>query len=148
LGVGDSVLVIATAEHREHLLKQLQNCGVDVRLHARQGRYVMLDTSETLATFMRDGMPDAKLFRTTAVGILDEARRSARSQAKRLTVFGEMVAVLWDQGNHAAALQLEALWNETLNDRVFHLHCAYPRQSVLSDAHMSAICGAHSHLVQ
>lgn len=136
------------AEHREQLLAQLQNCGIDVRQYARQRRYTMLDASETLGTFMRHGRPNAKLFSATVGEILDEAIRSVRGEGARLTAFGEMVAILWEQGNKRAALQLEALWNEALNERAFHIHCAYPRQSVLCDEDFAAIRSAHSHVVQ
>ena len=33
-----------------------------------------------------------------------------------MRIFGEMVALLWQQGNPAAALRLEALWNELAHD--------------------------------
>jgi hypothetical protein len=90
---GDTVLIIATAEHREQLLTDLQDCGLDVRLHAREGRYMMLDAHQTLATFMRDGLPNNKLFTTAVCDILDHAHDSALANGKCLTVFGEMVAV-------------------------------------------------------
>jgi hypothetical protein len=49
------MLVIATTEHRSQLLRDLQDCGLDVREHAREGRYTMLDARQTLAAFMQDG---------------------------------------------------------------------------------------------
>ena len=67
-----------------------------------------------------------------------------------LTVFGEMVAVLWEQGKKEAALELERLWNEILNGHPFHLHCAYPRWAFITDEDqdgLDAIYRTHSHLV-
>src|SRR5580692_3791356 len=93
---GDSVLIVATSEHRDLLTAALRSCGLDVREHARERRYSMLDASETLATFMKDGMPDAKLFEATMGEILDEVRSAAIAKGKDLTVFGEMVAILWE----------------------------------------------------
>ena len=143
---GDSVVIIATSAHRQQLLKDLQSCGLDVRTHARDGRYTMLDAQQTLAMFMREGVPDGKLF-TGAVGdMLDNAHNSALANGKRLTVFGEMVAVLWEEGKKDAALQLENLWNDALNDRAFHMHCAYP-QAILTDGDLAAISSAHTHIV-
>jgi hypothetical protein len=144
---GDSALIIATAEHRNQLLRDLPDCGLDVREHAREGRYAMLDARVTLAAFMQDGMPDTNLFNTAVGDILDGIGGSSRTSGKRLTVFGEMVAVLWDDGQKDAALQLEALWNATLNERAFHLHCAYP-QDILTDGDVAAIRSVHSHFVQ
>jgi hypothetical protein len=144
---GDSVLIIATAEHRGQLLRDLQDCGLDVREHAREGRYTMLDARQTLAAFMRNGIPDADLFHAAVGEILDGIRRSAQNSGKRLTVFGGMVAVLWDDGQKDVALQLEALWNDTLSNRAFHLHCAYPHD-ILTEGDVAVICSAHSHIVQ
>jgi hypothetical protein len=64
-----------------------------------------------------------------------------------LTVFGEMVSVLWDEGKKDAALQLEALWNDALRERAFHLHCAYPRLGFINDGDETAVCGAHTHVL-
>ena len=76
---------------------------------------------------MVNGMPDRGLFRTSGGDVLAKPRKAARSKAQGLMVFGEMVAVLWDKGAKDAALQREALWNDALHDRAFHLHCVYPR---------------------
>jgi len=148
LRTGDSVLVVATAEHREELLKELRGCGLNVTRHAREGRYTMLDASQTLATFMRDGMPDAERFSAVVGPLLGQASASARGKEKRLTVFGEMVAVLWEAGNKEGALQLEGLWNNALASRAFHLHCAYPHPHMFTDQELEAVRSAHSHLVQ
>lgn len=61
--------------------------------------------------------------------LLTDAKQSARNGNYGLTVFGEMVALLWAQGNKQGALELEALWNDVLSERTFYLHCAYPRRA-------------------
>jgi hypothetical protein len=43
-----------------------------------------------------------------------------------LRIFGEMVAVLWNDGKHDAALSLEELWNDLREEHDFSLFCAYP----------------------
>ncbi|MCU1286180.1 MAG: domain S-box protein [Acidobacteriales bacterium] len=146
LQVGNSILIVASEEHRTSLVNCLEEVGVDVRSTARSGRFVMLDAGETLGTFMVDGHPDGSLFKSSVGKILADIRRSARDGG--LTVFGEMVTILWERGNREAALKLESLWNEALNDRAFHLHCAYPRWSLLKDQdqEIAAICGNHSHV--
>ncbi len=150
LEIGNSVLIVATASHREQLVRELKEAGVDVRGHARDGRFTMYDAKDTLATFMLKGMPDRDLFMASIGKLLEEAKKSARSKEQGLTVFGEMVSVLWDAGKKEAALQLEALWNDVLHDRVFHLHCAYPRWSFVNDgdeAGLADVCHAHSHVL-
>jgi hypothetical protein len=146
--VGNSVLLVATPGHREGLVKCLERLEVDVRKYAREGQFSMFDAEELLSTFMRGGVPDPKLFRTSVGKLLTEAKKAARGKDEGLTVFGEMVAVLWEQRNKAGALQLERLWNESLKGRAFHLHCAYPQWLLENDgAGMRDIAETHSHIV-
>ena len=150
LQVGGSVLIVATASHRDQLVKELSHAGVDVRKQAREGSFTMYDAKETLATFMLRGRPDRDLFMESVGNLLKVAKKNARSQTGGLTVFGEMVSVLWDEGKKKAALELEALWNDALNERAFHLHCAYPRWGFINDGDesgMAAVCHAHSHVL-
>jgi KaiC/GvpD/RAD55 family RecA-like ATPase len=146
LRVGDAVLIVATPEHRRDLVQQLKDAGIDVRSVAREGRFTMLDARELLAAFMVNGMPARHMFMESVGSMLSQVKSASRSSSQSLTVFGEMVAVLWDEGKKDAALALESLWNELLNDNSFHLHCAYPR-SVFSDGDESAVCSMHSHLL-
>lgn len=150
LHIGNSVLIVATKEHRSQLVKALQERGLDIRQHAREGRYTMIDAEQSLDKFMVKGWPDARLFRQSVGTLIEDVRKKARSKDGGLTVFGEMVAVLWDKGNKEAALELEKLWNDALSTRAFHLHCAYPRWSFIDDPNglgLAAVCQAHSHVL-
>ena len=146
--VGNSVLLVATPEHREQLVNCLERLEVDVRKHIREGQFSMFDAEELLSTFMVNDVPHPKLFLTSVGNVLADPKKAARSKDQGLTVFGEMVAVLWQQGNKTGALALEKLWNDLLNDRAFHLHCAYPQSLVENDLEgMQGITEAHSHVV-
>jgi hypothetical protein len=145
--VGNSVLIVATKDHREQLTDALQRLEVNVRRYAREQRFTMCDAEETLSKFMVKGMPDRKLFLSSVGRVLFDVKKAARSKEQGLTVFGEMVAELWDKGNKAGALALESLWNGLLNDRVFHLHCAYPRSLFSEDrSGMANVCESHTHV--
>jgi len=146
LRVGDAVLVVATAEHRSQLIREVEICGVDIRAHAREGLYTMVDAEELLATFMVNGMPDRDMFEASVGSMLRQAHKSARGSHQGLTVFGEMVAVLWDAGKKDAALQLEALWNDAQLNHSFHLHCAYPRAGFINGDE-ALVCNMHSHVL-
>jgi KaiC/GvpD/RAD55 family RecA-like ATPase len=148
LRMGDSALVIATPEHREQLVKSLGEVGINLRSCAREGRYTMVDAHELLAQFMRHGMPDAKLFRESVGNVLASAYERARSRNKRVTAFGEMVAILWDNDEKEAALKLEGLWNEALREHSFHLHCAYPRGIFDNVGDIDSVHSMHTHVVQ
>lgn len=148
LRLGDSALIIATAEHRESLVKALAEVGVDPRACARDERYTMLDAGQLLSAFMRDGMPDVQLFRQSIGSVLLDARRRADARSHGLIVFGEMVALLWQEGNKAGALKLEELWNSAMRDVTFHLHCAYPRNGFHESFDIDSVHNLHTHIVQ
>jgi hypothetical protein len=60
-----------------------------------------------------------------------------------------MVAILWAEGNVAAALALEELWNDFLMKHPARLFCAYP-STVLDDenkAGVDGVRGCHSHVL-
>lgn len=148
LHMGNSVVAVATGEHRRELVSKLENFGVDVRNAARIGSFSMFDAGEILDTFMRRGRPDAKLFHSQISKILGEANRAAPRGG--VTVFGEMVAVLWGEGNRKGALEVEELWNASARMQTFHLHCGYPREFFGKDARgrswLDAVCKTHSHV--
>ena len=146
--VGNSVLLVCTAEHRGELIKTLDRLEVDVRNYARKGRFSVCDAAEMLDMFMVSGSPDPKLFQDSVGSLLSNAKKVAISKNHGLTVFGEMVAVLWEQGNKDGALALERLWNDALNESAFHLHCAYPTWLFSpDDAERMEICEVHSHVL-
>lgn len=148
IDTGNSVVIVATEDHRRQLVSALENWGVDPRGLEKDGRLHFLDAREMLDKFMVGGHPDNKLFLNSVGKLLTSAKRSAWNSHHGLTVFGEMVAVLWEEGNPAGALELEALWNDLLNDRAFHLHCAYPRHIVNADPlALRAVCESHSHVI-
>jgi hypothetical protein len=64
--------------------------------------------------------------------------------------YGEMVALLWDAGNVAGAIELEALWNDLLDDVRFGLFCAYPSASVAGHGDVEAsrrVCDLHTSVI-
>jgi len=146
--IGDSVLMVCTEDHRLKLVKALDRLEMDVREYARKGRFTICDANELLAMFMTDGLPDARRFTSLVGELVLEAKKAARSKDQSVTVFGEMVAVLWEAGNKAGAIELEKLWNDTMRRQVFHLHCAYPEWLFGEDAaEMRQICELHSHVL-
>lgn len=149
IAAGDSAVVIATKAHRDGLRDRLANSGLDLAVASKQGRFLSLDAAETLAQFMVDGHPDSSLFEN-AVGPIISQLAAAEGKTRRVAAFGEMVALLWAEGNQEAALQLERLWNQLSEKHTFQLHCAYPmnlfRQARDGEG-LKSICSEHSHIV-
>jgi anti-sigma regulatory factor (Ser/Thr protein kinase) len=139
LSQDESVVIVATEQHRAALAMVL-----DSQFGAEN--LVVVDAADLLTTFMIDGDPDPGLFETVIGGIVDAAARGGRA----VRVFGEMVAVLWEQGNVTGALALEGLWNDLAATRRFFLMCAYPSSSFDGGSlhAMNSVCQLHSKLVQ
>jgi hypothetical protein len=143
---GDSVIVIATPDHRGAFEDALGTAGVDVEVARGDGRLLVLDADDTLAGFMVDGRPDPATFDAVVGTVV----RGASADGRRVRAFGEMVALLWDAGNVPAAIELEELWNGLGQHTPFSLFCAYPAHLV-SDwraaEQFSAVCHLHSEVV-
>ncbi|MBA2607581.1 MAG: MEDS domain-containing protein [Actinobacteria bacterium] len=120
--------------------------GCDLENKIDRGLYIGLDAAGTLEAFMVDGMPDAGRFRATIEPFLRDAARAGRD----LRAFGEMVALLWDEGNAAAALALEDLWNGLAAWHAFALYCAYPAASLAGAVGLDAaahVCASHTEMI-
>jgi signal transduction histidine kinase len=151
LVTGDAAVVIATKAHRDGLIQRLQFCGLEMGRAIEQGRYIALDAAETLATFMVDGSPDAALFTEVIGNVLGLAAAAAASgNPGHISAFGEMVALLWEQGNGEAAVRLEQLWNNMSRMYRLSLRCAYPMSGFDREEHgdlFLKICAEHSHVI-
>jgi MEDS: MEthanogen/methylotroph, DcmR Sensory domain len=146
LVAGDTAIVVASASHGDACGRALERAGIDLREVARQGRYFALDAAATLSTFMVDAMPNAARFRSTMGELISLAAQDQRV----VCIYGEMVAVLWDQGNIAAAIALERLWNDLAYTHPFSLLCAYPIRAFNTDAgkaHFQEVCAQHSEVI-
>jgi len=141
-------VVVATEPHRRAVVDALAARGVDVNAAREAGDLVLLDARETLAQFMRDGGPDRAAFRFVVGGVVQTASR--RSSTGKIRAYGEMVNLLWQEGNTDAAIVLEELWNELGNEFDFSLLCAYAMPNFNQAEHAAQferICGTHTHVL-
>jgi len=84
LKVGTTVVVVAAESHRESLLLELQEHGVDIAAAIEQGLCVSLDVAETLATFMVNDLPDPEQFLRVAGDLVTEAAKAAKGESPRV----------------------------------------------------------------
>lgn len=145
LRIGDSAIVIASAEHRRALENRLVARGIDLAKARSGDQYIPLGAEETLARFMVNGWPDDERFNLVVNELLTRARKSGR----RVRAFGEMVAVMWARGDQGATVRLEHLWHKLCQAEAFSLFCAYPRSGFTQDAaaSISELCAAHSQVI-
>lgn len=149
LAVGDAALAVATKAHRAELDLRLAARGLDTAKAAIQGRYIILDASETLSKFTTDGSVNQELFHAVIGGILAQVQATI-GKDHRIAVFGEMVALLWADGRTQEALLVEQFWNELAKRHSFSLFCAYPMtgfNNVKQIEPFLTMCGEHSGVV-
>ena len=75
---------------------------------------------------------------------MDHALATREPGSVRL--YGEMVAVLWQQGDEPGALALEAMWRDYLAKRPMPLLCTYPQRSLDGHRDSAAVLAAHDHV--
>lgn len=145
IAADECVILIATAGHLSTLTDRLTRQGNDIDALTADDQLILLDAKETLAQFMVNGWPEADLFNKTVSRIIQRAKNKNRS----VRAFGEMVALLWAEGETAATVHLEILWNRFCETQAFCLLCAYPRAGFTQDINSSAhtICCAHSKMI-
>lgn len=121
---GEAVVVIATPDHCRGLEQRLAEMDeapprVGDNLH-------LLDANECLASFMVNGWPDKTLF----FGTMTDLVRRASAGGRKIRLFGEMVALLWERRACESTVRLEYLWDELCARENLPLFCAYPRRSL------------------
>ncbi len=145
LRAGDVAVIVATQDHAEAFQRQAAANGADLEAARADGSLVVVDAGRALEQFMVDGRPDPEAFHDRIGDLLQKP-----GDGRAVRVYGEMVALLWDEGNVVAAIELEALWNDLGRALDFSLLCAYPRASMADDRHGDAratVCRLHGDVV-
>jgi hypothetical protein len=144
LMTGEGVIVIATRAHLRAIEDRLGEFTIGMAMHRLTEAYVTIDAHEALDKFMVKGWPDDELFLKFVTGLMSRASTGGR----RVRAFGEMVALLLAQGNSAATIRLEHLWNGVCKLNKLPLFCAYPRaEFTKASASLGEICAAHSRII-
>ena len=147
LKAGNAAVVVATESHRNSLLRRLQVQGVNIGTAIEQRRYIALDATDALSTFMVDEAPDPARFMETFGNLIATAGKAAIGEHRRVAVFGECVQLLWARGNAEAAIQMEKLGNLLIQAHEVDILCGYSVGGVLGDmdSHIfEQICAEHS----
>jgi hypothetical protein len=138
-------IVIATPDHRDIIVRHLDNRGFDVQRLEASHQLLMRDSEEVLSRFIVDGVPDRQRFRAVMAPLIEMVGKGRPGCVIR--AYGEMVDVLWKAGQAAAAIRLETLWNELAQTHEFALLCGYSMGSFYKDAPQGDICRQHTHVL-
>ena len=127
---GGLAIVIATETHRRIFAAGLPDAG---------GRLVMLDADEAMHTLLIDD----RVARHRFDKLIGELIQEATAGGQPVHAYGEIVAVMWAEGQVNAALELEALWNELGQAHEFSLYCAYPTPMMTAESDLDAVEEVH-----
>jgi signal transduction histidine kinase len=140
---GEATLMVATRPHRKAIIERLAAEG-----HRLDG-LVLLDAHETLARIMEGDMPDPTRFQGLLADIFTQLERVG-GERPRARGYGEMVNLLWNDGNQRAAIRLEELWNAARQTRPFTLLCAYVMGGMYREDDTEQfldVCRQHQHVL-
>ncbi len=144
---GKSGIVCATPPHVAAVRQSMQAHDIDVQRLEKLGRFITLDAADALLRFMNPDLPDQRKFESLLGPVIRHAEAAAVAKNNRVTIVGEMVALLWAAERIGATIKLEQLWNGLARTYCFHLRCAYPAsdfQGNLMDQPYTSICAQHS----
>ena len=133
---GESMLLVATPEHR---------AGIEADLRRRGARldqlpYHAFDAAETLNSLLVNGVPDRQLFQAVVGGLVTKLVCEGP-----LSIYGEMVNLLWQRGDVMAAMRLEGFWNELGAGTDFSLLCGYRTGGDRDASLAKRVSELHSH---
>lgn len=138
-------VVIATPPHREAILDALRWRAFDVERLQSAGRLRLVDAGDMLNSITTGGVPDVERFRASATPVIDAAI-GGRDDVT-VYAYGEMVDLLWRSGQTAAALRLEALWQELTESYRLALLCGYSMKHVSDSSAHVEVSRLHTHLL-
>lgn len=145
---GEGVILVPTAAHWEAFRPRLEAEGVDVNAAQDSGQLTVVDADELLPRFMSETMPDAPVFLGLAADVISTARGQARFP--KIRWWGEMVNVLWEQGNVAASMSLEDQFDRLAKHHEIAIFCSFVMDNFNSEVHsrlLPRLGQNHSHLI-
>ena len=145
---GEGLILVPTAAHWEAFRPRLEAEGVDVKAAQSRGQLTVVDADELLPKFMRDAMPEAPVFLGLAADVIAKARGGGRYPKVRW--WGEMVNILWEQGNPAASMNLEDQFDLLAHQHEIAIFCSFVMDNFNSEVHsrmLPRLGQNHSHLI-
>lgn len=142
LHAGSPVVIIATDAHSREVRTRLEGLGLDVQQACATHRLRFIDARQLLQTFMVGARPDWSSFKARVGGLFE--RVDGTPLGAPTFAYGEMVDLLWKDGNPSAAVLLEEMWTELQASLPFSLLCAYAMANFYNSPRgMAEVCQNH-----
>jgi hypothetical protein len=145
---GESIILVATGPHWENISRRLRGKGFDTDQLFRDGQLTLLDADATLPKFMAGKVPDGTIFKPLAKQTIAKAR--AGGKFPRVRWWGEMVNVLYVDGNTRGSHRLEEFFDQVAHEESIAIFCSFlmdkfdPR---IYDEAFGNVCRTHSHII-
>lgn len=128
-------VVLATPQHRARFEAALARAGL-LAPALSEGRLVLLDAGEVLASLLVDGQVSPERFEEVVGGLIDSTVDEAR---RPVHLYGELVSLLWRAGELASVVELEALWDGLVEREGLLLLCGYQSRAIDADEASAAL---------
>jgi DcmR-like sensory protein len=148
LAKGESIILVATAPHWVNISGRLASRGFSVQELFGRGQLTLLDADGTLPKFIVNNMPDAGIFKGLARATIEKAR--AGGKFPRVRWWGEMVNVLYVNGNGRGSTRLEELFGEVGREESVPVFCSFLMDKFdpkIYDGPLGDVCRTHAHLI-
>jgi anti-sigma regulatory factor (Ser/Thr protein kinase) len=143
LDAGGVAIAIASEPHLAAIGDKLATIGADPEDAIGDGRLILLDGRATLDKLIVNGQVNREAFNREVGSVV----RAAFQRHSVIRAYGEMVDLLWQDGDIPGAIALERVWNELMVEVPFKLLCAYCSTAVSAPEHGGAlrtICELHT----
>jgi MEDS: MEthanogen/methylotroph, DcmR Sensory domain len=139
-------VVIASQRHLDRILEKLHEHSLDIDRLEAEHRLFSVEAETLLATIMSGGLPDAARVRAEVIPLIEQACAGRADCTVRL--YGDLVNLLWNEGETGAALVLEEIWNDLTRERDVAVLCGYAMAGLYKrTAAPDYVLRFHTHLV-
>lgn len=145
---GESIILVATGLNWLNISPRLESKGFRIPELFERGQLTLLDASDTLPKFMAGGAPDGKIFKPLAQDTIRRARRGGKYP--RVRWWGEMVNVLYVEGNGKGSYRLEEFFGEVAHEETTAVFCSFLMDKydpLIYDEAFVNVCRTHSNVI-
>jgi DNA-binding NarL/FixJ family response regulator len=127
INAGNAVIAVVTKPHLNSLYQTLQARGLNLGAAIERQRFIGLDVTDILSTFMVNHLPDPDRFFKVVGDLI--ASPTAAGGHSRVAICGECGSTLWAQGNADGAIQVEQLCNQLSKRYGMNVLCGFSLSS-------------------
>lgn len=143
---GEGVFIIATEDHLQKFERSLKSAHINTTLLRITRQLVMMNANTTLDKFTENGHLKIAEFQ----GFVESILQDLRAEYSSIKTYGEMVNVLWSQGNLDSMLEVERVWKDLLKKHEMTLLCSFSLDELSKDKEgvtFEEVCGCHTHVI-